>query len=123
MLRRKIYQLCCDEREVWIFLRDQQRWLERVRILDIEGDLVTLRYETEDEDETSSWEEIVRLESIGAITKKLATVPRGEFEWQLTEDCPETEQIRTSHPEASSSHPDGNSSQPETIPADEEAEL
>ena len=50
MLHRKIYQLCCDGREVWIFLRDQQRWIERARILDIEGDLVTLRYETEEEE-------------------------------------------------------------------------
>jgi len=46
------------------FLRDQQRWIERARI-DIEGDLVTLRYETEEEDEICSWEEMIRLESIG----------------------------------------------------------
>ena len=58
MLHRKIYQLCCDGREVWIFLRDQQRWIERAKILDIEGDLVTLRYETEEEDESCSWEEV-----------------------------------------------------------------
>ena len=55
MLHRKIYQIHCDGREVWIFLRDQQRWLERARILDIEGDLVTVRYETEEEDEVCSW--------------------------------------------------------------------
>jgi hypothetical protein len=55
MLHRKIYQLCCDGHEVWIFLRDQQRWIERAKILDIEGDLVTLRYETEEEDENCSW--------------------------------------------------------------------
>jgi len=42
MLHRKIYQLCCDGREV--FLRDQ-RWIERA--IDIEG-FVTL-YETEEE--------------------------------------------------------------------------
>ncbi|MEM6837895.1 MAG: DUF6679 family protein, partial [Cyanobacteria bacterium P01_C01_bin.120] len=42
MLHRKIYQLCCEGKEVWIFLRDQQRWLERATILDIEGDLVTV---------------------------------------------------------------------------------
>jgi hypothetical protein len=46
MLHRKIYQLCCDGREVCVFLRDQQRWIERARIVDIEGDLVTIRYET-----------------------------------------------------------------------------
>ncbi|WP_373530673.1 DUF6679 family protein, partial [Nostoc sp.] len=27
MLHRKIYQLCCDGREVCVFLRDQQRWI------------------------------------------------------------------------------------------------
>lgn len=75
-------------------MRDQQRWIERARIIDIEGDLVTLRYETEEEDEVSSWEEMVRLESIGAVTQKLASVPRGNVEPLLTEDCPEAERIR-----------------------------
>jgi hypothetical protein len=93
MLHRKIYQLCCDSREVWIFLRDQQRWIERARILDIEGDLVTLRYETEEEDETCSWEEMVRLESIGAVTQKLASVPKGNVDPAVSDDCPEAEQI------------------------------
>ncbi|WP_246163144.1 MULTISPECIES: DUF6679 family protein [Brasilonema] len=77
-----------------MFLRDQQRWIERARITDIEGDLVTLRYETEEEDEVCSWEEMVRLESIGAVTQKLASVPRGNVEPLLTEDCPEAERIR-----------------------------
>ncbi|MEM7554240.1 MAG: DUF6679 family protein [Cyanobacteria bacterium P01_A01_bin.84] len=94
MLHRKIYQLCCDGREVCVFLRDQQRWIERARIIDIEGDLVTLRYETEEEDEVCSWEEMIRLESIGAINQKLASVPRGNFEPLLTEECPEEEKIR-----------------------------
>ncbi len=94
MLHRKIYQLCCDGREICVFLRDQQRWIERARITDIEGDLVTLRYETEEEDEISSWEEMVRLESIGAVTQKLASVPRGNAEPLVSEDCPEAERIR-----------------------------
>ncbi|NET00202.1 MAG: hypothetical protein F6K62_16745 [Sphaerospermopsis sp. SIO1G2] len=94
MLHRKIYQLCCDGREVCVFLRDQQRWIEQARIIDIEGDLVTLRYETDEEDEISSWEEMVRLESIGSITQKLASVPRGNVEPLLTEDCPDSERIR-----------------------------
>ncbi|NJL47985.1 MAG: hypothetical protein HC929_11480 [Leptolyngbyaceae cyanobacterium SM2_5_2] len=100
MLHRKIYQLCCDGREVWIFLRDQQRWIERARILDIEGDLITLRYETEEDDEICSWEEMVRLESIGAVTQRLASVPRGDVEINVSEDCPETEQISDPSPEA-----------------------
>ncbi len=97
MLHRKIYQLYEAESDVWVYLRDQGRWLERARIKDIEGDVVTLRYETEDEDEVSSWEEIVRLESIGAVTRKLAAVPKGNIasnEFLISEDCPESEQIR-----------------------------
>lgn len=99
MLNRKIYQLCCDGREVSIFLRDQQRWIERARILDIEGDLVTLRYEEDNEDEICSWEEMVRLESIGAITQKLASVPRGNVEPLVSDDCPAAEQIPNSSPD------------------------
>ncbi|MBD1845666.1 hypothetical protein H6F89_20095 [Cyanobacteria bacterium FACHB-63] len=93
MLHRKIYQLCCDGREVWIFLRDQQRWIERAKILDIEGDLVTLRYETDEEDENCSWEEMVRLESIGAVTQKLSSVPKGCVDPLVSDDCPEAEQL------------------------------
>jgi hypothetical protein len=94
MLHRKIYQLCCDGREVCIFLRDQQRWIERARIIDIEGDLVTIRYETDEEDEIASWEEMVRLESIGAVNHKLASVSRTNTELLIADDCPEAEQIR-----------------------------
>ncbi|AFY71069.1 hypothetical protein Pse7367_2816 [Thalassoporum mexicanum PCC 7367] len=97
MLHRKIYQLCEAKSDVWVYLRDQGRWLERARILDIEGDVVTLRYETEDDDEVSSWEEMVRLESIGAVTSKLASVPKGNIpasEFLVSDDCPESEQIK-----------------------------
>ena len=100
MLSRKIYQLSCDGRDVWIFLRDQQRWIERARILGIEGDIVTLRYETEEDDETCSWEEMVRIDSIGAVTQRLAAVPRSDTEILVSDDCPESEQIRDRHPES-----------------------
>ncbi len=97
MLHRKIYQLHCDGHEVNIFLRDQQRWIERAKILDIEGDLVTVRYEIEDEDESSSWEEMIRLESIGAISRQLSFVPRlSELELLVSDDCPDAEQISNS---------------------------
>ncbi len=102
MLHRKIYQLCRDGSDVWIYLRDQGRWLERARILDIEGDVVTLRYETEDEEEICAWEEMVRLESIGAVTQKLSVVPKGNLsasEILVAEDCPEAEQIHKRRPE------------------------
>jgi hypothetical protein len=99
MLHRKIYQMCEDGREVCIFLRDQQRWIERARITDIEGDLVTIRYETDEEDEVSSWEEMVRLESIASISQKLASVYRGNTEPLVSDDCHELEQIRPATPE------------------------
>ncbi len=93
MLHRKIYQLSQDGREVCIFLRDQQRWIDNARIIDLEGDLVTIRYEIEEEDELSSWEEMVRVESIGAITQKLASVSRYNYDIVVSDDCPEAEQI------------------------------
>lgn len=99
MLHRKIYQMCEDGREVCIFLRDQQRWIERARITDIEGDLVTIRYETDEEDEVSAWEEMVRLESIASISQKLASVYRGNTEPLVSDECHELEQIRPNTPE------------------------
>lgn len=97
MLHRKIYQLCEAKSDVWIYLRDQGRWLERAKILDIEGDVVTIRYETEDEDEVCSWEEMVRLESIGAVTQRLSSfskVGNPSSDLLVSDDCPEAEQIR-----------------------------
>jgi ASC-1-like (ASCH) protein len=103
MLHRKIYQLYQEGREVCIFLRDQQRWIESGQIIDFEGDLVTIRYETEEDDEVSSWEEMVRLESIGAVTQKLASVPKIHSEIYVSDDCPEAEQI---HPRSAESDRD-----------------
>ncbi|MFM7885317.1 MAG: DUF6679 family protein [Pseudanabaena sp.] len=100
MLHRKIYQLCEAKSDVWIYLRDQGRWLERARILDIEGDVVTIRYETEDEDEVCSWEEMVRLESIGAVTQRLSSVAKigmSSGDLLVSDECPEAEQIRPRH--------------------------
>lgn len=95
MLQRKLYRFQCEQRPIWVFLRDQQRWIERAQILDIEGDLVTLRYETEEDDETCAWEEMVRLESIGSVTRKLASVSRRSvLDLPVAEECPEAEQIR-----------------------------
>lgn len=93
MLHRKIYQICSEGREVSVFLRDQQRWIEDAKIIDLEGDVVTIRYETEDEEEISAWEEIVRLESIGTITQKIASVSRIGSEIPVTENCHETEKL------------------------------
>ena len=100
MLHRKIHQLCQDSREVCIFLRDQQRWIESGRIVDFEGDIVTIRYETEEDDEISSWEEMVRLESIGAVTQKLASVSKSNTELNVSDECPEAEQISPKFPES-----------------------
>lgn len=102
MLHRKIYQFCNENRQVWIFLRDQQRWIEDAKIVDLEGDLVTIRYETEEEEEVCAWEELVRLESIGAISHKLASVSRYSGEISVSEDCPEAEQIRYPSPDNNS---------------------
>ena len=100
MLHRKIYQLCTEGREVCLFLRDQQRWIEGATIVSLEGDLVTIRYETEEDEEISSWEEMVRLESIGSVSQKLASVPRYNSEIFVSDDCPEAEQIHPKSPDS-----------------------
>ncbi|MGQ9838876.1 MAG: DUF6679 family protein [Cyanobacteriota bacterium] len=94
MLHRRIYQLSREGKDVWIYLRDQGRWLERAKILDIEGDTILVRYETEDEEEICSWEEMIRLESIGAVAQRLSTVPKGMLstaDLLISEDCPPAE--------------------------------
>jgi hypothetical protein len=43
---------------------------------------------------------MVRIESIGAVTKRLAAVPRGDVELNVSDDCPETEQLSDPYPES-----------------------
>ncbi len=96
MLNRKVYKFSQEGGEVWIYLRDQGRWLERATILDIEGDLITVRYETEEEDEVCSWEELLRLDSVGSIARRLSVVPKGRMnpgDLLVSDDCPEAERI------------------------------
>jgi len=97
MLQRKLYQFCTEQRPVWVFLRDQQRWIERAVITELEGDCVTLRYDLEEDEELFSWEEIVRVESIAAVSARLAFFSRSaasdELQVAEQEDCPEAERI------------------------------
>jgi hypothetical protein len=93
MLHRKLSQFCLDQRPVWVFLRDQQCWVEEALVVEIEGDLVTLRYQEDDDDELQSWEESVRLDSIGAVRTRLACVNRNSDEIITTGDCPESERL------------------------------
>lgn len=97
MLDRKIYQIYKEGCDVSIFLRDQQRWIEDARITGIEGDIVTIRYEMDEDYENSSWEEFVRLDSIGAVSRKLASVPRNYNDLLVSDECPEAEQIYPRH--------------------------
>jgi hypothetical protein len=99
MLDRKIYQMFKEGYDVSVYLRDQQRWIEDARITAIEGDVVSIRYEMEEDYENSSWEEFVRLDSIGAISRKLSSVSRIYGDINVSDDCPEAEQIRPRPPE------------------------
>jgi hypothetical protein len=63
-------------------------------VVEIEGDLVTLRYDAEEDDESHSWEESVRLDSIGAVSTRLSYVCRAPGEELPTaDDCPEAERL------------------------------
>ncbi len=110
MLHRKVYQLAREGKDVWMYLRDQGRWIERAQILDIEGDTVLVRYETEDEDEICSWEEMVRLESIGAVAQRLSTIPKGPLapdDLPIADECPEAELLsERSSPRSSMDDPE-----------------
>ncbi len=95
MLQRKLDRFLQEQRPVWIYLRDQQCWIEDALVVEIQGDLVTLRHEDDDEDELSSWELSVRLDSIGAVSTRLASVSRSTSPDDIvtTGDCPEAERL------------------------------
>ena len=99
MMHHKIYQLHKKGYEVLICFRDQQRWLEQAHILNIEDGCLTLRYETYEEGETYSWEEVVRLDSISSVIRRLPVVTTGNIEPEAFPRCPGTEPIQDSHPE------------------------
>lgn len=83
MMHHKIFQLYKEGYEVLICFRDQQRWIEQAHIINIEGDSVKLRYETDDENEICSWEEIVRLDSISSVIRKLPEDTTGNVEPEI----------------------------------------
>lgn len=97
MLHRKLAQYCAERRPVWVFLKDQQCWLEDATVVEVDPELVTLRYEEEDEegDEHLSWEVCVRMESIGAVSTRLASVSRltAVEDLAITGECPEAERL------------------------------
>ncbi|MEO0768644.1 MAG: DUF6679 family protein [Cyanobacteria bacterium J06649_4] len=72
MLQRKLYKLSAEGCRVQIYLRDQQRWIEAAIILSIESDLVTLQYTQQTHHGTQLWEEMVRIESIGSVSRKIS---------------------------------------------------
>ena len=59
-----------------MILRDKQRWMGEALVVEQEGDIVTLRYDPEDEDDLHCWGETVRLDSIGALSIRLAYFSR-----------------------------------------------
>jgi len=95
MLHRKLYRYCTEKQPVWVFLRDQQRWIEEAEVVELEGDLVTLRYDSDDDDDVQRWEESVRLDSIGAVSIQLASFNRQgrPDDLETADHCPDSEQI------------------------------
>ncbi|MCT0203491.1 hypothetical protein KQ302_00365 [Synechococcus sp. CS-602] len=95
MLVRKLDQFRKEKRPIWMFLRDQQLWIEQALVVEIEGDLVTFRYDAEEDDESHSLEESVRLRSIVAVSTRLAFFNRSTQADELATagDCPESEQL------------------------------
>ncbi|OOV30080.1 DUF6679 family protein [Candidatus Synechococcus spongiarum] len=101
MFDRKLYEAQCDGRPVWVFLSDQQRWIEQAEVVEVSGGVVTLRYETDEDGELQAWQEMVRLNSVGSVMSRLSSVSRnGTAEDLLTaEDCPVEEQISQGSPD------------------------
>jgi hypothetical protein len=95
MLSRKLDECAAQQRPVWLYLRDQRRWIEEARVVEVSLDAVTLRYDEIDDEEHHSWEETVRLESIGAVSFRLASVSASAEAGDLavTSDCPEAERL------------------------------
>lgn len=79
MLQRQLYALTTEGCEVKLFLRDQHRWIDAATIHSVESDLVTIRYQLPQEDsptEVSIWEEMIRIDSIGSISRKVTADPK-----------------------------------------------
>ena len=93
MLHRKLSQFCDEQRPVWVYLHDRQCWIEAAQVVEIAGDLVTLRYHDDDDDEMISWEESVRLDSIGAVRARRGSVTRSAQDVITTGDCPDAERL------------------------------
>lgn len=91
MLHRKIKELIKNQRYVNIFMKDHQVVIERAQIISLKWGMVTVRYETEDEEEICSWEDVIRIDGIGSISEQTSSIPKYCIDVETTEECPECE--------------------------------
>lgn len=64
------------QQNVWLLVKTSNGWLKNVDILDVNGDTVTFRYESESEVERKIWEKTTRIENIAEIEIRLMSMPK-----------------------------------------------
>jgi hypothetical protein len=76
MLSRKLDQCAAEQRPVWIYLRDQRRWIEEALVVEQSQGAVTLRYHETDGEEHHSWEETVQIKQPAPVFLPLVRCSR-----------------------------------------------
>lgn len=64
------------QQNVWLLVKTSNGWLKNVDILDVNGDTVTFRYESESEVDRKIWEKTTRIENIAEIEIRLMSMPK-----------------------------------------------
>ncbi len=75
-MEKKLRELV-GQSSIWLYVKSSNGWFKNVEILEVTGETVTFRYESESELERKLWEKTTRIDNISEIEVRLLTVPKG----------------------------------------------
>jgi hypothetical protein len=70
---------CIDRPDVWLYLKSSNSWLKNVKILNVNSETVTFRYEQTSETENKTWEKTTRIDNIAEIDLCVLAMPNSLF--------------------------------------------
>ena len=70
---------CIGQPNVWLYVKSSNSWLKNVKVLTVNSEILTFRYEHESETEKKIWEKTTRLENIAEVDICVLDMPNSLF--------------------------------------------
>jgi hypothetical protein len=70
---------CIGQPNVWLYVKSSNSWLKNVKVLTVNSEILTFRYEHESETEKKIWEKTTRIENIAEVDICVLDMPNSLF--------------------------------------------